>query len=264
VTTVLRRQTRARLNGDSRDPAVIKLSGDLAQGRNNLYRGLEAKAKILYASFGADGNLMADVVFAQLDADSQAEAAVAVKVLINDFKRRVRSEPGNELELRRLNDVVVQKREVLEGFRKQMVASELQQRVETTSLGLHVKIVDRARLPFNPYWPNKKRIMMLAMLLGPVLGIGLAFLAELLDPTLRSLDDIHRIFPDEPILGTLPLVNKVIPSKSGLRRRWVPVTVASVLALTVGFFVAKETIWPNLGVPKDAIEAVEPAEGAIR
>jgi uncharacterized protein involved in exopolysaccharide biosynthesis len=258
VSSVLRRLARARVVTDGRDPAVAALNTELVQARNALYQTLEERARRLYSD-NADWTRMADLAFAQLDAEAHGKAATAMDVLLLDFKRRVRAEPGHELELTRLADEVARKRQLLESFEKQMVASELQQRVETTDLGLQVEIIDRAQLPLEPYWPDRTRVILLALILGPVLGVGLAFLAEILDPTLRSLEDISRVAP-EPVLGTLPLVDGFRAEGGMLRRRWVPVTMVGVVIVTAVFFLAKDRVFPDLGVPRDAVSAVEPSE----
>lgn len=242
-------------------PRVLQLTAELSQARTQLYRRIEERVGALYPSRdAADRGKMADYVFAQLDARVQADAASELNVLIQDYKRRVRNEPGHELELSRLTQEVQRNRDLLDSFRAQMVASDLQQAVETTDLGMRVEIVDPAQLPLEASWPDQGKILALAVLMGPLLGIGFAFLAEFLDPTLRHLEDIQRIVP-EPILGTLPLVQNVLPAGRGLRRRWVPITLVGVVLLTAAFFVTRDRLFPDLGVPRQAVQAVEPVEG---
>lgn len=253
----------ARLGSGSSEAASAAAGAKLAEARTDLYRALENAARARYEAAGLDWSRMADYVFAQLDADVHGRAATEMNLLISDAKRRLRNEPGNELELARLTGELEENRRLLESFRSQMVASDLQQAVETTDLGLRVTIIDPAQLPLDPAWPKTQKILVLALLMGPLVGIGFALLAEVVDPTLRSLEDIQRIAP-EPVLGTLPLVDDALPVPGGMRRRWVPITVAGVVLVTVAFFVTKDRILPDVGRPAEAVQATEPVEGIGR
>jgi hypothetical protein len=135
--------------------------------------------------------------------------------------------------------------------------------METTDLGLRIDIVDPAPYPLEPSWPDSKKILLLSLLMGPMLGVGFAFLSEVLDPTLRTLADIQRVAP-EPVLGTLPLIDDVVPRPTGFRRYWIPVTLIGVVLVTTAFFVARATVLPNLGPSTTPVKAVEPAKGAVQ
>ena len=67
----------------------------------------------------------------------------------------------------------------------------------------HARIVDRAMVPTAPFKPNKKRAVMLAFMVGILLGCGIAILLDQLDNTVKSPDDV-QLKLDSPVLGTLP------------------------------------------------------------
>jgi capsular exopolysaccharide synthesis family protein len=68
----------------------------------------------------------------------------------------------------------------------------------------NVTIIDPARLPTFPFKPDKTRNMALAMFLGLTLGVGLAFMLEYLDDSIKTIDDLERAC-HLPSLGVLPL-----------------------------------------------------------
>ena len=82
---------------------------------------------------------------------------------------------------------------------------------ETTATGdlqtANARVVDPAIVPDVPVKPNKKLIVMLAMVLSGMLGIALAFILDLLDATVKNPDDVDRKL-GAPMLGLLPLVGK--------------------------------------------------------
>src|SRR5581483_1747617 len=68
----------------------------------------------------------------------------------------------------------------------------------------NVKIVDAARVPMSPSEPNVPRNLAFALLLGITSGIGLAFLLENLDNTVRTPEQAQAIAA-LPALGMIPL-----------------------------------------------------------
>ena len=68
---------------------------------------------------------------------------------------------------------------------------------------LNISILDVAKPGDSPVEPHKTRTMALALVLGLLLGAGLAFLRDWLDHRLRSSEEMARVL-DAPVLGVLP------------------------------------------------------------
>lgn len=67
-----------------------------------------------------------------------------------------------------------------------------------------VRIIDEAIEPYAPVKPKKKMNLMLGALIGLGLGIGLIFLVEYFDNTIKTHEDIERMGLN--ILGTIPTI----------------------------------------------------------
>ncbi len=68
---------------------------------------------------------------------------------------------------------------------------------------VNARIIDTAVVPLAPYKPNRNRIILVALVLSLLLGVGLALLIEHLDNTFRDsglLEEKLRL----PVLGVLP------------------------------------------------------------
>ena len=67
----------------------------------------------------------------------------------------------------------------------------------------NIRVVDRARVPVRPSSPNKKRNLILALILGLGGGVGLAFLFDFLDNSVKTSEDVER-YAGLPTLGVVP------------------------------------------------------------
>ena len=66
-----------------------------------------------------------------------------------------------------------------------------------------IKIVDEAEIPLTPASPNKKLNLLLALIVGLGGGVGLAFLFESLDGSIKSRTDVVK-YTNLPTLGVVP------------------------------------------------------------
>src|ERR1017187_6701346 len=97
---------------------------------------------------------------------------------------------------------------------------DLRQRLKEAgvSAGLrssNIRVVDVARTPTYPIKPNVPRNLELGLLLGLACGIGLAFVLESLDTSVRTMEELSAI-STLPALGTIPLQ---LSSTGSLRKR---------------------------------------------
>jgi tyrosine-protein kinase Etk/Wzc len=68
-----------------------------------------------------------------------------------------------------------------------------------------VRIVDMARAPKYPIKPKKGTNLMLGFILGIGLGVGVTFLREYMDTSLKSIEDVERM--SLPVLGSIPFIS---------------------------------------------------------
>jgi capsular polysaccharide biosynthesis protein len=67
-----------------------------------------------------------------------------------------------------------------------------------------VKIMDKGELPKVVVKPNKKLNIAIAFFLGLMVSVGVSFLLEYMDSTIKTPEDIKK-YLDLPVLGTIPV-----------------------------------------------------------
>ncbi len=72
---------------------------------------------------------------------------------------------------------------------------------------LNITILEVARPASMPSWPQKERVMGIALVLGLMFGGGLAFLRGWVDQRLRSAEEISAIL-GTPVLGVVPSMSR--------------------------------------------------------
>jgi len=77
----------------------------------------------------------------------------------------------------------------------------------------NIAIVDRAEIPTTPFKPDLRQNLIIAVLLGLIGGVALAFFLEHLDDTIRTPEDMERL-TQLPVLGVVP---KSAPPKTSER-----------------------------------------------
>lgn len=79
--------------------------------------------------------------------------------------------------------------------------------LETAGTGerapIKASIVDKAFTPESPTSPDIVRILALALVIGLLVGVGVAILRETLDTSVRTSDDLQDV-SDAPVLGAIP------------------------------------------------------------
>jgi uncharacterized protein involved in exopolysaccharide biosynthesis len=68
----------------------------------------------------------------------------------------------------------------------------------------NIRITEEAQSPTSPVSPNKKRNLLLGVVLGLMIGIGISFFWEYLDRSLRTEEDVQK-YLGLPVLAVIPV-----------------------------------------------------------
>ncbi len=79
-------------------------------------------------------------------------------------------------------------------------------RIAKASTISNIKVVDPAITPDNPLKPQKKKNLLLGLLLGLMAGVGAVFFIEYLDDTIKEGEEAQRVI-GAPILAVIPFID---------------------------------------------------------
>jgi hypothetical protein len=101
--------------------------------------------------------------------------------------------------------------------------------MEKKQKGEKFQILDPARMPEKPVFPNMKILFFLTLVCGINIGIGLVFVLEFLDTSFKSPKDIES-YLGFPVLATVPLI-----ANPKYKRRQRANQIFSVVSITLSF-----------------------------
>ncbi|MBN2062108.1 MAG: GumC family protein [Deltaproteobacteria bacterium] len=79
----------------------------------------------------------------------------------------------------------------------------------------NIRVTEDAVMPMQPVKPRKKMNLMLSVVFGLMVGVGLAFLLEYMDQSLRTEEDVRR-YLDLPVLTVIPVADRTKSRKQSL------------------------------------------------
>ncbi|MCK5914227.1 MAG: polysaccharide biosynthesis tyrosine autokinase [Desulfuromusa sp.] len=89
-------------------------------------------------------------------------------------------------------------------------------RILRASTMSNIDIIDPAITPDRPIKPNKKKNLLLGIIVGLMLGVGVAFFREYMDDTLKDAEQVKQLL-GVPSLATIPFLGDKTRSEEGDR-----------------------------------------------
>jgi capsular exopolysaccharide synthesis family protein len=96
---------------------------------------------------------------------------------------------------------------------KEFLQKNTQVQVQLAEQENNIRVVQRAKLPKGPVGPNRLPVILASSLVSLLAGIGLVFLIEYMDRTVKTVGELNR-FTQLPALGVIPAANKKLLSRA--------------------------------------------------
>ena len=167
---------------------------------------LEEEAKKISISsmvqdpFRLSQELVTQLITIDADVKSVSAKINALQDVVRDYNNKLESLPEKVLELARLE----RRRKVDEQTYILMTQKLEETKIQEAAQSKNVRIIDEAIEPLFPVSPKKKLNIMLGALIGLGLGVGLTFLIEYFDNTIKTHEDLERMGFN--ILASIPKI----------------------------------------------------------
>jgi succinoglycan biosynthesis transport protein ExoP len=186
---------RARLREvyKSKHPKVIEVQSKI----DNTRRKMDEEVKREIANLKAEQEVLA------------AKEGV-LEQTIADYEKEAMSTNKKELNYTILKRNVEMNQELYDTILSRLKETDITGNIDVSN----IRIAEKAVTPKVPISPNRKRSLMLGVIVGLMIGLGLSFGREYLDRSLRTEEDVRR-YLDLPVLAVIPVADQATEKSYG-------------------------------------------------
>ncbi|MFH1622831.1 MAG: GNVR domain-containing protein [Candidatus Omnitrophota bacterium] len=191
---------------------IVKAKEELVEAENNLKAFKDRGKGATGIAAAIKNNIITleqqKMEFLKIYTDKYPDV-VKINEQIELLKKELAALPQNELELERLT----RDYEVADYSYRQLQTKLDVARLTEAEKVQDIRIVNSATVPRQPVRPKKNVAVGLALMVGIVLGVFIAFVVETLDTSIGTIDDIESLL-HLPVLAVVPYM------KSKRKREW--------------------------------------------
>jgi polysaccharide biosynthesis transport protein len=194
---------------------------------------LAVEASQLSVKFGAKNPRLQEIQkqMATLQEQIKGSQSMLEDRLKADYERAVRDEANFNVELESAKGEAVQQNqdsiqysvlrqdlETAKTLYTDFLNKTSQADIQRAEQFNNVRSIEAAEAPGGPIGPNRSQTILLAFVVSLGLGVGLAYLMENMNTTVRNVEDVNR-FTQLPVLGVIPVLTDAAPygKRNGIR-----------------------------------------------
>lgn len=181
---------------------IIKLEGQLSTLRSQ-YTDAYPKNSMIIKEIERNKQLFNREIMA--DMDGRSVDMIALEAKIKGLKEMVDQYTGlaqKQLDYSKIYKNYEVFEEGYQNILRDVQQARITQAMDTYKLA-NIEVIDRAKVPRSPISPHIIYNTLLGAGIGILFGLGLAFVLDHMDHTLKSIEDIERHL-NMPILGSVP------------------------------------------------------------
>ena len=144
------------------------------------------------------------------DEETELRAAMA------SYQTRVDNTPRRDLEFQELSRDYDSTRDLYRTLLKRFEEAQLSESLEQRQKGEQFRILEGAMPAVTPVAPNRSRLLLMSLVLSLGLAAGLVILAEQLDSSFHTVDDLRTV-SSVPVIVSIP---RIVTLADTRRRRW--------------------------------------------
>jgi succinoglycan biosynthesis transport protein ExoP len=149
-----------------------------------------------------------------------------VRATVAAFEHRLEGAPELQQESALLSRDQQAAKDLYDSLLKRYDEARLVASMEVDRQGERFRVLEAAIPPDGPKAPNRPRLLFLGLLLAAAAAVGCLFIAEQMDSSFHSIDELRR-FTRIPVFATIPSIN----TAPGRQRALVAAAVVSALVV---------------------------------
>jgi len=190
----------AREKYTEQHPEVVKIAAEMAEVKASLN---SAVAKVVGTQVSSPNPMREQLLKQVVEAETQMASARAqvdaLAKLIAAEEARLGTLPQKELDLARVTRDLDVAQQIYIMLRTRYEEMRITEQMQTSDIWR----IDPAAIPTSPVKPRKLLNTAVAGVLGVFVGVGMAFVMEFADTSMKSAEDVEAVL-GLPILGAIP------------------------------------------------------------
>lgn len=184
-------------------PDMLALKQKISQAKQELVQELlkAAQRDDLIDPLSQIKNLLQESISLDVDVATNRAKEQGLKQILAGYESELQKLPQQELMLTRL----VRDRDVNDRIYSMLREKREEVRINEASKIGDIQVVDAAEEPLEPTRPDTILNLILGVLIGLALGVGVSFIQESLDTSLKSREDVEK-YMNLPVLASIPSI----------------------------------------------------------
>ena len=201
--------------GTTTGGAGLRLS--LAKRTAELEGALSEVAARVLPAMGSDAHdLLVRYCIAQADLAARESWRSWLRGQVAAYQSEIVMAPNREMDITRLQAEVERARTLYSTFQQQSAAAQIAEAFQQAKMSGRFVVMEPANRPLSPGKPNRPLVVLLAFVIGGVVGIGTALVVEHHDQSVKNVDEVEQLL-GLPVLGQVPRVEELQRSTRGSR-----------------------------------------------
>jgi succinoglycan biosynthesis transport protein ExoP len=193
-------------------PTMVKLNNKAVELENKIQNEINSIVNRDFSDLSEDErSSIQELFFTRNIMDALYSKKNYLSLSLSNLENRTALLPEYQARLEQITREVNAARDLRDQFKRQLEGFQISQAV----LGqARVDLIEPARIPMSPIWPDRRKIILLGFMLGLILGGGTILLVELFDNTIKKVETIEDDFGLR-VMGNIPKINglkKIFPS----------------------------------------------------
>jgi succinoglycan biosynthesis transport protein ExoP len=170
---------------------------------------LDRGAVVALPSIPADAHdLLVRTRLAQADLAAKQTGRDEIARQVSGYQREQSLSPDRDLAVQRLRQEVESNRTLYNSFVQQAAASQISEAFQNARVGGRFSVLEPASRPLAPAKPNRPLIVVLAFVLGGIVGVGTVLVVEQHDESMKDAQEVESLL-GLPVLGAVPRVGEL-------------------------------------------------------